>query len=336
MKNISLFLLLSLPAISLAQPVINSSNFIISGDTQIRWIELEYTDVTDLSGSNQTWDLSDLEASGTEENFGFIPSEGTPFEDNFPSANYAWTMENSAYFYHDISTTKWDELGFAFTEEETDVTLTYSNPRTILSFPLAYSSTHEDDYAGSLSGFGFETQIAGNYSYVVDGYGTLILPSGTLNNVLRLKVEYQETTSFMGEVGEVENTTIYQFYVNGIPYPVAAIQYTEYESEDGIEVESYSYYTDQTISGVEENVQPVSVEVWPNPANEMVNVKVYNSSETLEVNIFDINGKLVKQQVGGMKGTNQFHISTEDLSSGFYTIQVIQPGSSKAIKLIVE
>ncbi|MDV7396316.1 hypothetical protein RZS08_33285, partial [Arthrospira platensis SPKY1] len=72
----------------------------------------------------------------------------------------------------------------------------------LFEFPLHYGDQMSDDIEGTNTVFAggspFVTQRTGTTTTEVDGYGTLITPLGTFNNVLRVKRTESISDSFMG------------------------------------------------------------------------------------------------------------------------------------------
>ena len=69
-------------------------------------------------GENQTWDFTSTSISGYKTALQFIIPNGTPFEDNFPSANFVLKSElnegdlsGEVYSYHNVSSENFSQLG---------------------------------------------------------------------------------------------------------------------------------------------------------------------------------------------------------------------------------
>ena len=75
----------------------------------------------------------------------------------------------------------------------------------------------------------------------------------------------------------------------------------------------------------------------PNPFNGQALLKVKGlANETFEVQITDVQGKLIHQQVGVIpdSGHHQIILSTSNWSTGLYFSRLIQKGSTKTIRII--
>ena len=76
---------------------------------------------------------------------------------------------------------------------------------------------------------------------------------------------------------------------------------------------------ESTVGIQEQNLQTVSV--FPNPANESVNIVCGSSATGSIVEIVDIHGKLIKQST--VVSGNSLTVSTIDLAPGVYLVRVI-------------
>lgn len=74
-----------------------------------------------------------------------------------------------------------------------------------------------------------------------------------------------------------------------------------------------------------------SFEVYPNPANDVINIKLNNKSNAL-INILDLSGKLVKTT--NVNGTST-SINTSDLTSGVYFVDVINGNNIETQKIVI-
>ncbi len=90
---------------------------------------------------------------------------------------------------------------------------------------------------------------------------------------------------------------------------------------------------DNTSVGIKENILTNGMKVFPNPVSDIFNLE-FNLSESTElsVNIFDINGKLIKELYIGkaIQGKNLFTFDKSNLSNGTYFLNI--KSNSKIIK----
>lgn len=81
-----------------------------------------------------------------------------------------------------------------------------------------------------------------------------------------------------------------------------------------------------------------SISIYPNPGSNNFNVNVISqNSETLELQLFDVNGKVVlKQTEKTLPGVNRLYLNTENISSGLYILKCLGNQSNFNQKLIIE
>ena len=75
------------------------------------------------------------------------------------------------------------------------------------------------------------------------------------------------------------------------------------------------------------------VNIFPNPASEMVTVSLKSTSEKASLIVYDVMGRLVKQQ--NFKGENYLRFSVEDLQPGIYYLKISEGKKQTTKKLIV-
>lgn len=147
------------------------------------------------AGANVTWDFSKLKKlSGADKtiNFEIVDPSNTSHADNFKDATYAYKQSientNNAYSYYKSSNDKIERLGTGF-DDGAEI---LSDWELISKFPFTYQNSYTDKFIGKLDvmadGEKMTLNRGGEISVLADGYGTIILPNGTFNNVLRLKI----------------------------------------------------------------------------------------------------------------------------------------------------
>ncbi len=81
-----------------------------------------------------------------------------------------------------------------------------------------------------------------------------------------------------------------------------------------------------------------STNIYPNPVENELNISTQlNVDQLIDVEIFDLSGRLIKQfNLEGLSGENTFLINTQDLVSGIYFIEISSLESSTSFKLVKE
>ncbi len=192
MKKVLLFLFTSSLLIKVsAQPTLTAANASPKpGDSYISQSAATTGIGSFAGGANQTWNYANIVDSGGIIAFQAVLPSQTPFADSFPGSNLVIkTLGDSVYIYFNSTTAALLQNGTA-TNDST--ILRYDPARTYLPYPFAYGSTFNGPINEKIPGYDFT--FTGTDSISGDGYGTLVLPGRSYNNVLRVK--YIENVSF--------------------------------------------------------------------------------------------------------------------------------------------
>lgn len=284
------------------------------------------------SGNGVVWDFSGLSCPNSL-SMSLLSPTGLPGASNFPWANLAMSDGSGGYIYEYTDNTKWERYGLYSTSSS--VAMVYSNSEVFFSFPLSFNDTQSDNFLSNYNLSGYPTTRSGTVNSTYDGYGTLMLPYGTLNNIARLHATEVFSDDISG-YGTIDySVDVYIFIKPGTGYPVFTM--TNYQSTSGSAM--YCTYLDQSHVGFNEpNLMP-SLSVYPNPADDFVSVEFENNSiGTAIISVFDLNGKLVLEfpfevtQTGYQNTT----IDVSSLTSGLYLLNVKTAEQSGFMKLNVE
>jgi hypothetical protein len=273
------------------------------------------------AGANQVWDFSSGSFPQVQNTTVDIPSN-TPFAATYPNSDYVAIIEqagSTSYIFYDFES---DGVYTAGLEIPGTVSQVYSNTRRDLASPLQYEDTYSDLAEFTSESFGFVSEGTSDYSVEVDGYGTLITPVATYENVLRMHTVENTELVFDFGVGEPIITVIvldsYAWVIDGYPIPIFL---TFEQSTNGIPQDGSAYY----VSGIPlltSNYNTLKgVSLYPVPAVDFVNLDLgENQPGTATVRIFDIRGVVLREFAQGIAKTTRFDVS--DLPSGFYSINI--------------
>lgn len=170
---------------TVAQPTITATGINPIGGDVITTTNTNYVG-PGSAGINQTWDLSTMTPSGASATFAYANPSSTPYASSFTNSNVSASYGGS-YVYYKTSSAAWQFYGAV-----TSATMSYSNPEDFLHFPFTYTNTYTDSWATTFISGGYTFYRTGTTTVTADGYGTLITPSGTFSNVLR--VHFIKTT----------------------------------------------------------------------------------------------------------------------------------------------
>ncbi|MFK7755700.1 MAG: T9SS type A sorting domain-containing protein [Flavobacteriales bacterium] len=290
----------------------------------------------DFGGPNGTWDLSSISGETTPAIFG-NPSEGNDSE--FLTSDYVQFSSNPIvsgeryisiidgdYFYDGVSV-------FMPGEDEPLVRTTYEDKRQFMTYPITYLDEFSDTFSGTVEiAAGAQTLTqTGSTALIADGYGTLILPYGTIENVLRIKEISSSFDDFMGIT--LASNSDYQYYWYHEDYETIIASYEEFYTDGALVDRIASYITEQDFSSLVENYSAPKVSVYPNPSSDIVNFE-FPSLQNLNFTIVDSQGKTVL--TGSVEASFNNTLTINNLSAGLYIIKGANNKKSFSTRFIIE
>lgn len=287
---------------SYAQPIINQTNIPDNLTFRYYLADAETFDAGP-AGADQTWDFSGL---GITEGaaLDFTLSAGTPYAATYPSATHVRHLTsgtNQMWQYLKSS----DEKLEVVAEVNPGVsTMNYTNPRTVIEFPYTYERVFSDIFS---TGQGSRSM---NATY--DAYGTLILPFGTYENVVRQKIMI---------TGQID----YIWY-NADPF--YAIIETAFSNDRVALLEN-------TTLGVKANSAQLALTTYPNPAEEVLHVKLpgfIDGNATFQM--YDLSGKCVYNE--NTLVNPEAALAVGNLQSGAYLLRVTDQRNHSQSQIFVK
>lgn len=319
MKNLYFSLALCLLTITAgyAQPTITAATAGTIGDVfSFDMVNAEGFD-PGTGGENVTWDFSGITLDGTSSGYTFVTPGSTGHGDLFPGANVAADQGADNYVYYKINASEWSLHG-VYTPV---TTLSYSDPETYLTFPLTYGSTFSDNlYCEYFTGI--ETIRDGSVSVEADGYGTLKLPGGNYENVLRVVLHELYSDEFTGLPFTSDyDFTHYYFLREGTKGPLFQYSYMVVGGLTPTTVESASVNANIGAVSISDHQTDNTLSLFPNPAQNTITVNLQNIAAE-QVLITDISGRtLLTKTISG--NTSSVAFDVHDLPAGMYLARVI-------------
>ena len=266
-------------------------------------------------GANQTWDLS-LVSGTTNASETITALSGMSDASNFSQASYGVLKGVNESFILESANT-FEVLGMYKTG---DFRLTYTDYMSDLVLPFTYNDAQTDNFSGTYEDFAsaISFSIVGTVEYKSDGYGTLILPYTTVNNVLKVETVTTTTSTYAGQSSTVSDTT-YSWY--SADYKFALANYNKTST-------SLSYVTQSSLATKVLELDEIDMIVFPNPVQNVLNIT--GGSNELDVSIYNLLGEKVYSSVF----TSQ--IDTSVLPRGTYIVKIAKGGVSIYTKKIVK
>ncbi len=205
-------------------------------------------------------------------------------------------------------------------------------PLPLIEYPISIST----DWTASVSGMNQTDSQTVNTSSVAVGFGTLLLPWGQLENVL--KVHSYSTTTRFGDILIVSVDTMELYYSNNFPWYVARTLKRQRYVGVGIPDPEFSflYAGENSFVGIaEQQHNGMVVKAFPNPASDMVIIAAMGHSQGTQVQVFDAAGRSV--QLGKLvPKSNLVQLDVSSWESGLYVVRVKHAdGSNGSARFIV-
>ncbi len=329
-KTFSSLLILLLPiALSAQSPTLVATDIPTAGQA-FTFIEATYEEMPD-GGMDQVWDVSGITQTGGGVQSWHAPSSSTAGA-SFPSATIVLNTGTNEQFIQFTSTASFI-LG-SFTQ---GITVTCDDPLKRMQFPCTYGTSWSDTGTCSYTDQGIEYPSTTNTQFEADGYGTIILPSGPVTNVLRV-VETTTSTSIAQGTSYVQSGVVKYYWKPGVPTYVASIASLSL-SVDGFVItsdEEINYLAGNSIGMEDLMTNALGVSVNPNPASSQTFIDI-SAQGKLELQVFDMSGKCVKNIDLGTKapGIHRYELEISDLARGIYTVLVYNERSERGSRRLV-
>ena len=275
-------------------------------------------------GASQTWNYASLISTAKTQVDSFLMPSATPYGGTFPTAQIAvhQVAPNTDYYvyYHDDGS-EYQRIG----NVQPDVVI-YSNPANEFPYPVSYGSGFNDTYYSTYTNVssGFTVDMAGTTALIADGAGTLILPSGTYSNILRVKGTRDEhdTIFSIPTVYYHILVTYYDYYQAFLYYPLLSITITDAIPSFGPAIHTKTVGFRSGTDGIHETISAIStITVSPNPsATGIFQFRLNNNNEKIsKIEVSDITGKVVCS----VTNSNEVNLSERSKGIYFYHLQTI-------------
>lgn len=260
-----------------------------------------------ITGNGVTWDASGLTQTPSTPtvNFIYAAPSGTPQAGLFPNSNYAYYDPALASFieiqYYAISADSISKVGSYAPDAEHEI---YQDSDTELRFPFNLGDSFNDPY--EKTNYSDATTVSshqtGSRTVTYVGYGTLILPQGTVTNVAMIK---EIRTNSLGP-----NSSRYTWC------RVSDGQKLMMRGENDGSVNT-AWNASPLATGTTELQSPITVQQYPNPAKTNVQFTISGIQTTPDTKLTIYNG-LGEEINHSAVVNNQVQLSLEGVSNGIY------------------
>jgi len=290
------------------------------------------------NGTGITWDFSALVNTGSIQVDTFLLPSATPYGATFPTADIAdheiYPGTNYYVYYHNDGS-EFQRIG----NVQPDVVI-YSDPANEFPYPVSYGNTFSDTYYASYNqtSTGTLVHMWGVATETADGLGTIILPTGTYSNVLRLSgVRTEHDTIFSTpNVYVFEQFIFYRWYQAELYYPLMQIVLSDFTIGGGGGFHNKTVgYRMGSPAGINDKTNPGEMlMVSPNPSLTGIFLFRFNdkSEQVRELEVMDVTGQIIYKVNGNISIVN---LSDQKAGMYFYHLQTLNGRSYKG-KLLKE
>ena len=271
------------------------------------------------SGANVTWDYSTIISSSNTVSTYVLPSSLSQ-NASYPLSNMASGTPNSEGYYL-IDSDEYSIAGAYISGQVQDV---YSDVREFYKFPITFGDVFNETFSGNTTNLSTSQTFGrgGSIQIEADAYGTLILPYGTVNNVLRVKTTTNYTDTFMAAPIMSYNDVHYFWFNANTKNPILA--YDEFTSIAGTIFLAQYIDVSDVVSGLGDDfTQKSPILIYPNPATSFVNISLDKTYSNATLKIVDVTGKMVKMRAIE-NSVNKISFQLDDLEKGIYFIQILE------------
>ncbi|PQJ12952.1 hypothetical protein CJD36_004195 [Flavipsychrobacter stenotrophus] len=317
-------------AAATAQPtLIAATNTPLAGDVNVAHYLDSNSIAVGASGATVTWNFGSV-VDTTTDTTRFLSCAATPYCDSFSGANLA-SFDGSDYTYIVTSAAKITAIGG---HSGSDF-IHFTDPKDFIRFPFTYNNSWVDTSSVPFSG------ASVNYvdSNTADAYGTLVLPSGTYPNALRMHTVTHQTVIFSGFPVSSSRTESYSWYAQGIRTPLMIID-LDTSGTGVLHLDQARYYTHSGSTTAVNDAKPVAsgLNIFPNPAANLLHI-AFNLANTADacVTISDLTGRTIANIAGNslVKGANELSYSVSELPAGVYIVQLYSAEGNATQKFVV-
>jgi len=290
------------------------------------------------NGPNQTWDYSSV--SGTsipDEVLDFVSPSTLNNNSYFPSATCgtsgASVQGNAAENYYKTSADGFELKGATISANGNLSVTVNDEGMYLLKYPMTYLTSYTDSlkassYSVAMGQTGDPLPRKGVSTITGDGYGDLILPYGTVHNVLRVKVEREYADYIFGNPSFTNIETSYYYYTDYGNFMIAAR--TKLTINGMSAADAFIYRSQSTFPNLSADLftPAAKTTIYPNPANSTISFS--DLPEHTFVQIMNIQGKVVKS----IDMSTQKSIDISTLESGIYFAKLESLKENETIKFV--
>lgn len=299
------------------------------------------------SGSNQTWVFLNNTVHNSPTTTVVTPAS-TPHASDFTSSNQAYTNDNTAYVYMNLTANALYSDGAAgdLLMNGDNIVTVFDDNLLLHNFPKTYGDVSTDFYKfdAQADGSSFSVNAVwlfheGTVFDTVDGWGTITTPTGTYDCLRQKHIEHSYDSLLFRLLPPPLGswTTLSVARDTSVSYSWLALETKLNVAELSFDTlgnpKNFTWSLIPPLTTSVENIDGSGVMIYPNPANDFVSISTPEPTENCNLNIWDSAGRLVRSTTT----SSNTKISVEDLEQGIYLYELrLNDKSLKHGKLMIE
>ncbi len=287
-------------------------------------------------GIEVIWDMSNVEITSSNAIRVITPDE-SPYRSSFPNSNICYDFGGGNYLF----STK----GEAFYSRDggvaNGVAIPQEDPQQTLRFPLSYGASYKDDFSSEFTIEKLQLNRAGSISAEVVAEGTLIMPYGVIEDVLKLRITEEFTDSYLilGDTATTSTTnTSYHFLKSGLGEVILTLASIESNS-----VKSTSYGTMLDREAAEHIIAqdaPVrAITLKFDSSNSLLSIQFVSEWQgEIEIQLKDIKGnnQVTESGLNVVPGPFETELDLAQLPDATYLLHLQMDGRETLLKVVKE
>jgi hypothetical protein len=268
------------------------------------------------AGAGVNWNFSAI-ATHSSIVTSYTASAGT--FTGYPSADIAVGSNPNDIYYYKSTSADLKYYGGNIVVAGFPATITYSAPAINAIYPMSLNTTSTAAIGGSLSALSNPGSFTGTSSVIADATGTIVLPSGTYTDIVR--VVTSQTINFTSPFvsGSIHRNNYEYYQAGGIKGALFTISTNTINTGTPSTQTIVTRFKPSTV-GIEKNsINEISLNVYPNPSSNYVNFTT-ESKNASAVMVYDVTGKLVDK---AEMNNGQLHLNVSSFAPGVYSYKVI-------------
>ena len=302
-----------------AQPTLTTGSANPAPGDNITMAQCEYV-APGPTGAGITWNHAVLTTTSTNTS-SYVTAASTGLSGTYPNATVAYDGGSGTYLFYREDASGYEQDGFVLGTTSS----TCSDRVVLLPYPLSYGGSWTDNGTCSVTDGTSTWDRTSTVGGTADGWGNLVLPYGTVNNVLRV----HWTEGLVDNQYDPPSTTDFDYYSwfkPGVPGPVFSTVMVE-GSVFGFDFsDSSATVIDAGAIGVEELLRhDIGVALMPNPAQDRAEVVFgLGAGRTAVIDVLDLGGRPVRTVRRNTRsaGPQRESLDLTGLPAGAYLVRV--------------